>query len=290
MTPTGEVMRVGVAAPGDSSVGAADPDVARDATVIDAQHVDMVFAKGNTMTPVLHDVSLGVRSGRFVSLLGPSGCGKSTLLKILGGLLEPTSGEVLVSGRPAAEAVRHRQVGIVFQQPVLLPWKSALKNVTFLRELTEGRSGRSDAAVRAQELLELVGLAHAGKRLPSELSGGMAQRVAIARALALDPTILLMDEPFGALDEITRTQMNMSLLDVWSRMRKTVLFVTHSIAEAVFLSDEVFVMEANPGRIRERLVIDLPRPRTTDTPDDPRFNALASHLRHLLVARAGDDA
>lgn len=280
---------MGLTANIDPSVRVAEPDAARDSAIIDAQHVDMVFAKGNTTTPVLRDVSLAIHSGSFVSLLGPSGCGKSTLLKILGGLMEPTAGDVRVSGRPAVEAVRHREVGIVFQQPVLLPWKTALRNVAFLRELTGGRSGRSGAAVRAQELLELVGLGHAGHRLPSELSGGMAQRVAIARALALDPKILLMDEPFGALDEITRTQMNLSLLDVWSRMRKTVLFVTHSIAEAVFLSDEVFVMESHPGRIRERLVIDLPRPRTTDTPDDPRFNALASHLRHLLVARTEDD-
>ncbi|MEZ4597958.1 MAG: ABC transporter ATP-binding protein [Chloroflexota bacterium] len=249
----------------------------------------MVFAKGNAATQVLQDVSLAIRDGSFVSLLGPSGCGKSTLLKILGGLLEPTAGDVRVAGRPAPEAVRHREVGIVFQQPVLLPWKTALKNAAFLRELIDGRSGRANATARAQELLDLVGLSHAAGRLPSELSGGMAQRVAIARALALDPKILLMDEPFGALDEITRTRMNLSLLDIWSRMQKTVLFVTHSIAEAIFLSDEVFVMEAHPGRIRERLVIDLPRPRTADTPDDPRFNEMASHLRHLLVARSGDD-
>jgi len=270
----------------DGDIEPADPAHAR---IIDARHVDMVFTNGNESAQALQDVSLAVRPGSFVSLLGPSGCGKSTLLKILGGLLEPTSGEVTVSGRPAVEAVHHRQVGIVFQQPVLLPWKSALKNVAFLRELTGGWTSRSEAATRAGELLALVGLEHAGNRLPSELSGGMAQRVAIARALALDPEILLMDEPFGALDEITRTHMNLSLLEIWSRLQKTVLFVTHSIAEAVFLSDEVFVMESHPGRIRERLVIDLPRPRTADTQDDPRFNALASHLRHLLVARTEDD-
>lgn len=272
-----------------ASTDAAGPEIEGDAPIVDAHHVDMVFAKGNTRTPVLDDVSLAISAGRFVSLLGPSGCGKSTLLKILGGLLEPTAGDVLVAGRPAAEAVQHREVGIVFQQPVLLPWKTARKNVTFLRELIEDRAGRADAQTRAQDLLELVGLSHAANRLPSELSGGMAQRVAIARALALDPKILLMDEPFGALDEITRTRMNLSLLEIWSRMQKTVLFVTHSISEAIFLSDEVFVMEAHPGRIRERLVIDLPRPRTADTPDDPRFTELASHLRHLLVARTEDD-
>ncbi len=282
---------IGVALPaaGDAPIDGATPDIERDGPIIDAHHVDMVFAKGNLRTSVLQDVTLAVRAGSFVSLLGPSGCGKSTLLKILGGLLEPTAGGVLVGGRPAAEAVQHREVGIVFQQPVLLPWKTALKNVTFLRELIEDRAGRALAQTRAHDLLELVGLSHAADRLPSELSGGMAQRVAIARALALDPTILLMDEPFGALDEITRTRMNLSLLDIWSRMQKTVLFVTHSISEAIFLSDEVFVMEARPGRIRERLVIDLPRPRTADTPDDPRFNEFASHLRHLLVARTADD-
>jgi NitT/TauT family transport system ATP-binding protein len=273
----------------DEPIHLVAPDSARGDTMIEAHHVDMVFSKGSATTPVLQDVSLAIRSGSFVSLLGPSGCGKSTLLKILGGLLQPTAGEVVVSGRPAAEAVQHREVGIVFQQPILLPWKTALKNVSFLRELIEGRSGRAVAAARAQELLGLVGLSHASGRLPSELSGGMAQRVAIARALALDPKILLMDEPFGALDEITRTRMNLSLLEIWSRMQKTVLFVTHSIPEAIFLSDEVFVMEAHPGRIRERLVVDLPRPRTEDTLDDPRFNELASHLRHLLVARTEED-
>jgi NitT/TauT family transport system ATP-binding protein len=161
--------------------------------------------------------------------------------------------------------------------------------VTFLRDLIDDRSERARSLARAHELLDLVGLSQAANRLPAELSGGMAQRVAIARALALDPQILLMDEPFGALDEITRTRMNLSLLDIWSRMRKTVLFVTHSISEAIFLSDEVFVMESHPGRIRERLVIDLPRPRTADTQDDPRFNEFASHLRHLLVERTEDD-
>jgi ABC-type nitrate/sulfonate/bicarbonate transport system, ATPase component len=269
---------------GSAIGGAMDPQM-----MIEARGVDMEFVKGRTTVPVLQDVSLSIRSGSFVSLLGPSGCGKSTLLKILGGLLEPTGGDVLVAGRPAVEAVRHREVGIVFQQPVLLPWKTALKNVAFLRELTEDRSGRTRARARARELLDLVGLSFAADRLPSELSGGMAQRIAIARALALDPQILLMDEPFGALDEITRTRMNLSLLDIWSRMQKTVLFVTHSIVEALFLSDEVFVMEAQPGRLRERLIIDLPRPRTADTQDDPRFNEFASHLRHLLIARSGDD-
>ncbi len=279
---------MGLTARDDATAGEIGSD-APGATIIEAHRVDMAFVKGSASTLVLQDVSLAIRAGSFVSLLGPSGCGKSTLLKILGGLLEPTGGDVRVAGRPAADAVRHREVGIVFQQPVLLPWKTALKNTAFLRELIDGRSGRADAMARAQELLDLVGLSHAAHRLPSELSGGMAQRVSIARALALDPTILLMDEPFGALDEITRTRMNLSLLEIWSRLQKTVLFVTHSIAEAIFLSDEVFVMEAHPGRIRERLVIDLPRPRTADTPDDPRFNELASHLRHLLVARTADE-
>jgi NitT/TauT family transport system ATP-binding protein len=229
---------------------------------------------------VLDGVDLTVEGGRFVSLLGPSGCGKSTLLKILGGLMQPTSGTVSIGGRAAAEAVRERQVGLVFQQPTLLPWRNATKNAAFLRDLIGGRREREAARSRAREMLELVGLGDAGDRLPSELSGGMAQRVAIARALTLNPEILLMDEPFGALDAITRDQMNERLLEIWERTRKTVLFVTHSISEALFLSDEIHVMSSGPGRIRERLEVDLPRPRH---PDQAGYADLTNHLRALLV-------
>ena len=253
---------------------------------IAAEGVAHVFTKGRAQLLALDGVDLTIPAGRFVSLLGPSGCGKSTLLKILGGLLAPTAGTVTIGGRPAADAVRNREVGLVFQQPTLLPWRNATRNAAFLRELIGGRRDRDEARARATEMLELVGLAGAGDRVPSELSGGMAQRVAIARALTLNPEILLMDEPFGALDAITRDQLNERLLEIWQRTGKTILFVTHSISEALFLSDEIHVMSAGPGRIRETLTVDLPRPRH---PDQPRYAELVLHLRELLVTRAEAD-
>ena len=252
-------------------------------TAISARSIEMVFAGREEPQVVLDGVDLDVPAGRFVTLLGPSGCGKSTLLKIIGGLLTPTSGTVEIGGRPAAEAIKAREIGLVFQRPALLPWKSALANVAFINEIIGGRAARAEALERAEEMLELVGLGHAKHKLPSELSGGMAQRVSIARALAMDPDILLMDEPFGALDAITRDRMNASLLDIWAKTSKTIVFVTHSISEAVFLSDEVHVMEAHPGRIAESLTIDLPRPRTPETLEHPRFGELERHLRQGLV-------
>lgn len=253
------------------------------ATAISARNIEMVFDGREQPQVVLDGVDLDIPAGRFVTLLGPSGCGKSTLLKIIGGLMSPTSGTVEIGGRSAAEAIRAREIGLVFQRPALLPWKSALANVAFINEIVGGRKARAEALRRAEEMLELVGLGHAKHKLPSELSGGMAQRVSIARALAMNPDILLMDEPFGALDAITRDRMNTSLLDIWSKTSKTIVFVTHSISEAVFLSDEVHVMEAHPGRIAESLTIDLPRPRTPETLEDPRFGEYERHLRQGLV-------
>ncbi len=256
------------------------------ATGISVRGVEMVFHRKQESQVVLRDVTLDVAAGRLVTLLGPSGCGKSTLLKIVGGLLAPTSGSVTIGGRPAEEAVKARQIGLVFQRPALLPWKSALANVSFLNEIIGGRGAKGAARTTAERMLDLVGLGDAGTKLPEELSGGMAQRVSIARALALDPAILLMDEPFGALDAITRDRMNSSLLDIWSQTDKTIVFVTHSISEAVFLSDEIHVMEANPGRIVETLTVELPRPRTAATLDDPRFVEYERHLRQGLVGGA----
>ena len=264
----------------------ARPEAAANGGEIRAEAVGMAFDGAGEQVVALDGVSLAIEPGRFVSLLGPSGCGKSTLLKILGGLLQPTSGAITIGGRPAAEAVRRRQIGLVFQQPILLPWRNATRNAAFLRDLIDGRRGRDASMERAREMLELVGLGDAGDRLPSQLSGGMAQRVAIARALTLDPAILLMDEPFGALDAITRDRMNERLLDIWQRTGKTIVFVTHSITEALFLSDEVHVMATKPGRIRETLTVDLPRPRY---PDQPGHAELERHLRELLVTRADDD-
>jgi NitT/TauT family transport system ATP-binding protein len=249
---------------------------------ISASGIGIVFRRRRVEHEVLRDVELTVEPGQFVSLLGPSGCGKSTLLKILAGLLEPTWGAVEVGGLPAREALRRRAIGVVFQQPILLPWRTVEGNASLLAEIAAHR-GRREARAEARRMLDLVGLADAREKLPAEISGGMAQRVAIARALALDPAILLMDEPFGALDAITREQMNGSLLDIWSRTRKTVVFVTHSISEALFLSDRIVVMET--GGIRELLDVELPRPRSADTIESPEFRRYERHLRGLLVPR-----
>jgi ABC-type nitrate/sulfonate/bicarbonate transport system ATPase subunit len=225
--------------------------------------------------PVLQNVDLAVAENEFVTLVGRSGCGKTTLLNIIAGLVEASAGEVLVDG--AAVTGPGRGKGMVFQQQALFPWLTARRNVEFG---ARSRGLARDAAVHeAAQLLTLVGLAAYADKYPSQLSGGMQQRVAIARALALDPQILLMDEPFGALDEITRIEMQDELLRVWSSRRKTVVFVTHSITEALMLSDRVVVMRANPGIIAAEYRLDLPRPRTRS---DPRLAALHEKLwEHL---------
>jgi NitT/TauT family transport system ATP-binding protein len=258
---------------------------------IEARGIWMEFPTREGGHLVLADVDVTVPAGSFVSVIGPSGCGKSTLLKILSGLLEPTAGEALIGGKPARDAMRRREVGMVFQRPTLLPWRRAAANASLLREIGGGREDGKRGRAAALEMLELVGLTDAADKLPSELSGGMEQRVAIARALALDPQLLLMDEPFGALDAITRERMNNSLLEIWARTAKTVVLVTHGIAEAVFLSDQIYVMRSEPGRIIERLDVDLPRPRTERTVANPRFAEYERHLRSLLVTEAdGGDA
>jgi NitT/TauT family transport system ATP-binding protein len=264
------------------------PVGAQSAAQIEASGIWMEFPARDGGHLAIADVDVTVARGSFVSVIGPSGCGKTTLLKILSGLLEPTAGEATIGGKPAREAMRRREVGMVFQRPTLLPWRRAAANASLLGEIG---GGRTDGRQAALDMLELVGLADAVDKLPSELSGGMEQRVAIARALALDPEILLMDEPFGALDAITRERMNNSLLEIWARTAKTVVLVTHGIAEAVFLSDQIYVMRSTPGRIIELLDVDLPRPRTEETVNDPRFAEYERHLRSLLVrGSAGGDA
>jgi NitT/TauT family transport system ATP-binding protein len=238
------------------------------------------LARDGSRVEGLRAVSLAVQGAEFVALIGPSGCGKSTLLKLTAGLIDAGAGEVRVLGRPPAEAKAARAFGFVFQDPVLLPWRTALENVQLLLEVTG--VARAERAERARALLELVGLADFGDKLPSELSGGMQQRVGIARALSLDPAILLMDEPFGALDEITRDRMNQELLALWEKTRKTVLFVTHSIAEAVFLADRVVVLSPHPGTVRAVIGIDVPRPRLDDVKDTPAFHGHVRRLRMLL--------
>jgi NitT/TauT family transport system ATP-binding protein len=232
---------------------------------------------------VLHDINLSVPKGSFVSLIGPSGCGKSTLLKVMAGLIAPSAGTVSVAGIAPQEAARRRMIGLVFQDATLLPWKNAVENAAFLLMTGNTSMKRDEAMERAAAMLRLVGLDGANDKMPSQLSGGMRQRVAIARALALDPQVLLMDEPFGALDAITREEMSRSLLDIWESTGKTIVLVTHSIDEAVYLSREVHVMGTGPARIIETLPITLPHPRNEESFTDPAFTRAEARLRGLLI-------
>jgi NitT/TauT family transport system ATP-binding protein len=227
----------------------------------------------------LVDIDIALQDGEFVTVLGPSGCGKTTLLKILAGIVAHSSGQVLFQGRPIAEA--QKVMGVVFQSPVLLPWRTVLHNVEVLG-LDRGTYQRA-----AEELLQLVGLADFGNKYPSELSGGMQQRASIVRALVHDPGILLMDEPFGALDAMTRERMNVELQRIWLANRKTVFFITHSVGEAVFLSDRVLVMSARPGRLIDEVCIDFPRPRSIDVMSSAAFGEYTRHLRARLGSHEG---
>jgi NitT/TauT family transport system ATP-binding protein len=229
----------------------------------------------------LHEVSLTVTEGEFVSVIGPSGCGKSTLLRLVAGLIEPSAGTITIAGEPPAQARARRELGFVFQEPTLLPWRTALDNVTLLLEVAR-RGSAAERRQRGLELLELVGLRDFAQARPAKLSGGMQRRVGIARALALDPKILLLDEPFGALDEITRQRMNMELLNIWTHRATTALLVTHNVGEAVFLSDRVLVMATNPGRMVAEVSVDLPRPRSLDLLQDQVFFGLSARLTRLL--------
>jgi NitT/TauT family transport system ATP-binding protein len=229
---------------------------------------------GGTLT-AFEDISLSARRGEFVALVGPSGCGKSSLLRIVAGLAALTSGACAVAGEPMRGP--RRDVGVVFQSPLLFPWRTVLENVLIPIEV-QGLS-RAEYLPVARELLDLVGLADFEQTYPRALSGGMQQRVGIARALVNDPTILMMDEPFGALDAMTREHMNVELQRLWMERRKTILFITHSIPEAVFLADKVVVMTPRPGRVAEICAIDLPRPRTLDTMTEPAFGDYVRHIR-----------
>jgi NitT/TauT family transport system ATP-binding protein len=235
--------------------------------------------RGETLV-ALSDIHLDVAAGEFVSLIGPSGCGKSTLLRCIGDLLQPSSGKIEVHGKPARQARLDRDYGIVFQSPVLYDWRTVERNVQLPLELM--KVPRAERAERTRELLDLVGLRDFGNRHPWELSGGMQQRVAIARALSFHPSILLMDEPFGALDEMTRERLNMELLNIWGRTETTVVFVTHSIPEAVFLSDRVIIMTPRPGRVEHVVSVDLPRPRDASIREDDRFFRLIADVRSRL--------
>jgi NitT/TauT family transport system ATP-binding protein len=251
---------------------------ALDVPMVEISEVSKQYMTGDGPLRALDQLSLQIRDGEFVSIVGPSGCGKSTLMLITAGLVAPSSGLVRVGGAPVRAP--YGEVGIVFQDPTLYEWRRVLENVLLPVDIK--RLPRSQFRPRALELLELVGLKGFERKYPFELSGGMRQRVALCRALVHDPALLLMDEPFGALDALSRDQMNLELQAIWQRHRKTVLFITHSIHEAVFLSDRVVVMSPRPGRIGAILSIDLPRPRTFDFAETPEFGRYAKEIRRIF--------
>ncbi|MFN8379163.1 MAG: ABC transporter ATP-binding protein [Anaerolineae bacterium] len=250
--------------------------------VISISHMNKTFrAQDGTVVNALEDINLEVEQGEFVSLIGPSGCGKSTLLRVIADLIQPTSGTVLVNGKLAEQARKDRDYGFVFQSATLYDWRTVLKNVQLPLEIMKYPKEERDR--RAREMLQLVELSEFENKYPYQLSGGMQQRVSIARALAFQPGILLMDEPFGALDEMTRERMNNELLRIWANLKNmTVIFVTHSITEAVYLSSRVVVMTPRPGRISELIDIPLPRPRGSETRDVDDYFHLTSRVRHAL--------
>jgi NitT/TauT family transport system ATP-binding protein len=253
--------------------------------VVAIDDVSMVFESrgAGRRVEALRSIGLTVPRGEFISLIGPSGCGKSTLLRIVGDLVTPTGGRVTVNGKPARQARLDRDYGMVFQAPVLFDWRTVQKNVELPLEIVG--MGAAERTAKAKSMLDLVELGEFGGQRPWQLSGGMQQRVAIARALALDPAILLMDEPFGALDEMTRERMNNELHGIWARTGTTVIFVTHSIPEAVFLSTRVVVMSARPGQISTIVPIDLPRDRGVDTRELERYFQLVTEVREALRSR-----
>ena len=251
------------------------------ATTISLRGVGQVFtAASGRETAALQDISFDIARHEFVALLGPSGCGKSTILRIIAGLIRPSHGIAAINGVPVAGPCD--EIGLVFQRPTLLPWLSVLDNVTFPMRHKYGRVTKADRT-RAHALLDLVGLSAFAAMRPEELSGGMQQRVGIARALLHDPDILLMDEPFSALDALTRDEMSFELLRICAERPKTVLFVTHSIPEAVLLADRILVLSARPGRMQDVLAVDLPRPRSMASLEDPRFNTAAHRARSRLI-------
>jgi NitT/TauT family transport system ATP-binding protein len=253
---------------------------------ISVQELSKSYPGRDGCVHALQQISFSVKEGEFVAIVGPSGCGKSTLLKILAGLMLPSKGEACLRGAPIN--CPRRDIGVVFQSPVLLPWRSVLENVLLPVDV-QGLVGDCYRKA-ALELLSLVGLREFAHRYPWELSGGMQQRVAITRALIHDPAMLLMDEPFGALDAMTREQMNLELQRIWLERKKTVLFITHSIPEAVFLADRVLVMTQRPGRITDAVTVDIPRPRRVEAMNLPEFCASVSSIRAQFHAKGALDA
>ncbi|MFZ5791182.1 MAG: ABC transporter ATP-binding protein [Pseudomonadota bacterium] len=253
-----------------------------DDTAIDIRGLSLIFPTPDAPVVALSNVDLVIKRGEFVSFIGPSGCGKTTLMRVIADLERPTEGSITVNGIAPQAARLARAYGYVFQAPVLYPWRSVVRNVTLPLEIMG--VPREERLTRAAKYLEMVGLAGFERKFPWQLSGGMQQRVSIARALSFEPQLLLMDEPFGALDEITRDHLNAQLIALWERTKKTVIFVTHSISEAVFLSTKIVVMSPRPGRILEVIESDLPAVRTLDVRETPAFLAIAHRVREALRA------
>lgn len=249
-------------------------------TEIKIENLSMKYPNKNGGEPVtaLQNVNLDIKQGEFISLLGPSGCGKTTLLRIIADLLQPTEGKITVRGETPRDIRLKKKYGVVFQNPVLYDWRTIRRNICMPMELIGMK--KADRTKQVTKMLDLVGLQDFGKRYPYELSGGMQQRVGIARALAIDPEILLMDEPFSALDEFTREKLHVDLLEIWRKTNKTVIFVTHNISEAVFLSDRVVVLSPHPGRVSTVIDINLPRPRDMESKQTTEFYDYITKIRN----------
>ena len=249
-------------------------------TEIKIENLSMKYPNKNGGEPVtaLKNVNLDIKQGEFISLLGPSGCGKTTLLRIIADILQPTEGKITVRGETPRDIRLKKKYGVVFQNPVLYDWRTIRRNICMPMELMGMK--KAERTKQVTKMLDLVGLQDFGKRYPYELSGGMQQRVGIARALAIDPEILLMDEPFSALDEFTREKLHVDLLEIWRKTNKTVIFVTHNISEAVFLSDRVVVLSPHPGRVSTVIDINLPRPRDMESKQTTEFYYYITKIRN----------
>lgn len=267
------------AAPATAVPSAAGLEARQAAPTLAAEDIHLTYLDGNVPTKALEGITLRVDKGEFLCILGPSGCGKTSLLRVLSGLAKPTAGQVLLDNQPLTKP--SRQVGLIFQGANLMPWRTVLRNVTLPLEVAGVPLG--EASRRAERLLHLVGLAGFEEAHPAQLSGGMQQRVAIARALVHDPVVLLMDEPFGALDAITREHLSLEFLRIWSRRQQTVIMVTHNIQEAVFMADRVMVLSPRPGRVVLEMDIPLPRPRTPDLPYSRRFAEVARRIHQAIA-------